>query len=353
MVSSNDTLDAIIIGGGQSGLALGYHLSRRGRSFVILDRAPELADSWRHRWDSLHLITPCPYNDLPGLPFPGQPWSFPHKSAVVAYLEAYVKTFELPVRLGHEVTRVARTATGYEVHTVEATFAAPNVVVATGAYQAPRRPAFSSGLDTFQIHSSEYRNAAQIPAGDVLVVGCGNSGAGIVQDLARSHRVHLSLGRTASRPRRILGRDIFWWGRVARLTELERDSLLARIWRSMPDTIIGTSPRALARDHGVTLHTRAVSGEGDRITFADGSAHRFQAIIWATGYRTSFPWLDVPVCDSEGAPVHQRGVTAAPGLYFLGMKWQHHVDSSLLGGVGRDAEFLATHMAATDQRAAV
>jgi putative flavoprotein involved in K+ transport len=339
--------DVIIIGGGQSGLALGYHLAQQGRRFLLLDAANQVGHAWRSRWDSLRLLTPCPYNDLPGMPFPGEPWSFPTKDEVADYLARYVRTFDLPVRLGTRVSSVRQAGDTYEVRTADATFEARNIVCATGPFQRPHLPLGTERASSslLQLHSSEYRNPSQVPPGKVLVVGAGNSGAGIARELAASHEVHLALGRTAASPRQLLGRDYFWWAHLLRLTDVTRDSWLGRKMRQGPDGIIGPGPEELAREHGLVLRPRLREVEGHRVTFEDGATLEVGTLVWATGFRPDYGWLEVPVLDANGAPVHQRGVTAAPGLYFLGLKWQYRADSSLLGGVGRDAAFLASHLA--------
>lgn len=338
--------DVLIIGGGQSGLALGHHLTRRGQRILILDAADTVGHAWRSRWDSLRLLTPCPYNDLPGMPFPGDPWTFPTKDEVADYLVQYAKTFELPVRLGTRVTSVRASGGGYEVRAADATFEARDVVCATGPFQKPHVPLDTSRASPTlrQLHSTEYRNPAGIPRGKVLVVGCGNSGAGLARELAATHEVHLSLGRTAASPRQLLGRDYFWWAHLLRLTEVTRDSWLGQKMRQGPDGIIGPGPEELAREHGIVLRPRLRELEGHRVTFEDGGSLEVDTLLWATGFRPDYSWLEVPVLDTRGVPVHQRGLTASPGLHFLGLKWQHRATSSLLGGVGRDAAFLASHI---------
>jgi len=344
--------DVIIIGGGQAGLALGYHLARQGQRFLILEAAEQVGHSWRSRWESLRLITPCPYNDLPGMPFPGDPWSFPTKDEVADYLAHYARTFELPLRLGTRVTSVRAEGGTFVVRTEDTAFEARNVVCATGPFQRPHLPLSMerASPQLVQLHSSQYRNPSQLPRGKVLVAGCGNSGAGIARELSASHEVHLALGRTAASPRRLLGRDFFWWAHLLRLTEVTIGSWLGQRMSQGPDGIIGLGPEELARAHGLVLRPRVKEVEGHRVTFVEGGALEVDAIVWATGFRPDYSWLQVPVLDAGGKPVHTRGVTAHPGLYFLGLKWLHRVNSSLLGGVGRDAAFLASHIAARSGR---
>lgn len=344
--------DVIIIGGGQAGLALGYHLARQGQRFLLLEAADQVGHSWRSRWDSLRLITPCPYNDLPGMPFPGDPWSFPTKDEVADYLAHYARTFALPLQLGARVTSVSAEGGAFVVSTADSVFEARNVVCATGPFQRPFLPlnVERASPQLVQLHSSQYRNPSQLPRGRVLVVGCGNSGAGIARELSASHEVHLALGRTAASPRRLLGRDFFWWAHLLRLTDVTIGSWLGRRMSQGPDGIIGSGPEELARAHGLVLRPRVKDVEGHRVTFVEGGTLEVDAIIWATGFRPDYSWLRVPVLDAGGKPVHTRGVTAHPGLYFLGLKWLYRANSSLLGGVGRDAAFLASHIAGRSGR---
>ena len=340
--------EVAVIGAGQAGLALGYHLSRQDRRFVILDRGDAVGSAWRNRWDSLTLFTSRRYDSLPGLPFPGDPDGYPSRDEVVSYLERYAATFELPVELDSHVHSVSRAETGFAIELDDRQIYADQVVVATGPFQAPRVPAFADGLgpDVVQMHSDGYRNPAGVPEGTVLVVGGGNTGFQIAEELSASRDAHLSVGsRQTPLPQRILGRDLFWY---LEATGLIRKSTDTRVGSRLAgrDTLIGSSPRGIRRRYGVELHPRAVAAEGSKVSFSDGSALEVQAVIWATGYRPDHSWIDLPVFDDGGRVVHQRGVTASPGLYFLGLSWQYTRGSALLGWVKDDAEYVAGQVAA-------
>jgi putative flavoprotein involved in K+ transport len=338
-----DRREVVVIGGGQAGLAIGHHLARLGRDFVILDAADEPAAAWRERWDSLTLFTPARYSGLPGLPFPGDPDHYPTRDEVVDYLTGYARRFALPVELGSRVTAVAEAAAGYRVELDDRAYEAEQVVVATGPFQVPFVPALGAQLDprVHQMHSTGYRSPRDVPYGKVLVVGGGNTGYQIAQELSESHEVHLSIGsRQTPLPQRLLGRDVF---RYLEATGLIRKSLETRIGRRMAgrDTLIGSTPRGTRR-HGVRLHGRTTGTAGAAaVTFADGERVEPGAVIWATGFRSDHSWIDAPVFGEDGRVAHRRGVTAAPGLYFLGLTWQYTRGSALLGWVGDDAEFLA------------
>jgi putative flavoprotein involved in K+ transport len=341
--------EVIVIGAGQAGLAIGRALQQRGRTFLIVDAGGEVGHVWRSRWDSLTLFTAARYSGLPGLPFPGDPDSYPTKDAAAQYLRHYASTFELPIRHNTRVSRVTRDGAGFTVHTGGETFRAAQVVVATGPFQNPVIPAIAEGIGPHipQVHSSAYRNPEQLPDGPVLVVGAANSGAQIATELHRSRPVALSSGSaTRALPQRVLGRDLFWWLTTTGLISAPGQSRLGRRFRNGGELLIGTSSRQLARA-GVTMHPRVTAADTTTVTFADGSTITPAAIVWATGYRSDYTFLDVTgAVDAAGAPIHQRGVSPVPGLYFLGLPWQHTRGSALLGFVGSDAAHIAAHITA-------
>jgi putative flavoprotein involved in K+ transport len=334
--------EVIVVGGGQAGLVAGYYLSRAGMPFLILDAERRVGEAWRRRWDSLELFTVGRYSALPGLPFPGDPERFPGKDDVADYLEQYARRFELSIRLGSPAISLARSDGGYLIETgggEPVRYEAVQVIVATGAYQRPHTPPIAGKLSgVLQLHGAEYRNPSQIP-GTVLVVGAGNSGVGIAEDLAPSHRVHLSRGTRLRRlPRRILGKSLHFWGDHLGLIGAPFQTLRGRTQRG--ELLVGTSPRHLARRFGVELHSRTVAAHDRTVRFDDGQSVEVDAVIWATGYRSDYSWIDVPVFDERGAPRHRRGVTESPGLYFLGMHGQYSRGSSLIYWVKDDAAYI-------------
>jgi putative flavoprotein involved in K+ transport len=345
---SSDDVDVLVIGAGQAGLALGWHLRQRGLSFLLVDAGPEVGHVWRSRWDSLRLFTPVEYDALPGMPFPGPAGSYPGKDQVADYLRGYASTFELPVRLDTRVTRLVRNGAKYRADTTGGVVTARQVVVATGPFQTPYTPAVSVGMgtDVHQLHSAAYRNPDELPEGPVLVVGAANSGLQIAIELAATRPVVLSAGsqQPPMLPQRFLGRDLFWWlTRTGALTRTA-DSPLARRMRSKGDLVIGTRRRDLTRA-GIDMQSRVVGAEGRIVRFADGARADFPTVVWATGYRSDYSWLDVPgLLDDTGALRHVRGLTSAPGLAFLGLPWQHTRGSALLGFVKNDAAWLADHL---------
>lgn len=341
----HERYDVVVIGAGQAGLAIGHFLGKHGSRFVILDAADSVGSAWRSRWDSLVLFTPRRYDALPGLAFPGDPDGYPTRDEVIAYLERYTAHFQLPIALSSPVRSLTRKGDVFALETGEKRISASQVVVATGPFQVPNMPALAAALsdEVFQAHSTGYRRPADVPEGRVLVVGGGNTGFQIAKELAASREVHLAIGsRQKPLPQRLLGRDLFWWLTKLGLLSKTVNTRLGRRLQTR-DTLIGSSPRE-ARRRGVQVRARAVRAGGRTIGFADGSELEFDAVIWATGYRPDHSWIELPVTDDDGRLRHRRGVTEVPGLYFLGLSWQHTRGSALLGFVADDAEFIAAQI---------
>jgi putative flavoprotein involved in K+ transport len=341
-------LDVLVIGGGQSGLAIGHYLAKRDLRFQIVDSGAELGSVWRSRWDSLRLFTSGRYDNLPGLPFPAAANDYPGKDEVADYLRAYAAEFDLPVRLNTTVTSMVRADDGsYLIKAGVDLLEASQVVVATGPFQAPFTPPAAARFapDVHQLHSADYRRPAQIPPGRVLVVGAANSGCQIALELAATHAVDLAVGKHIPVvPQRPLRRDIWWWASGLRLDRVTAESRLGRRLAGR-DQIVGTGPRRLARQ-GVTVRPRVDAVSGRTVSFADGSRADYDVVVWATGFNTDDSWIDVPDATDDSGRLRQvRGVTPSPGLYTLGRSWQHTRGSALLGWVGNDAAYLAEQIA--------
>jgi putative flavoprotein involved in K+ transport len=345
----------VVVGAGQAGLALGYFLKQQGRQFTILEARDAPAAAWRARWDSLRLFTPVRYDSLPGRRFPGDPDSYPRRDEVVAYLTEYASAFELPVELGRAVQAVRPANEGYIVELEDDAYVADQVVLATGPFQVPRVPPITRPLEPgiTQFHSAAYRRPDQLPPGPVLVVGGGNTGFQIAEELSHSHEVHLSIGsRQTPLPQRIAGRDLFDYLQALRIMRVTVDSRLGQRLRYR-ETLIGSSPRAARRRYGIRLRGRTIEADGSEVVFADGSRLAPASVIWATGFAVDHSFVQVPVFDDAARLMHRRGVTAAPGLYFLGLTWQHTRGSALLGWVEDDARFIAQRIAESAPRGAV
>ena len=404
-------IDTVIVGGGQAGLAMSYYLTQEGREHVMLERAPAVANAWRNqRWDSFTLVTPNFQVQMPGAEYDGDdPDGFMSLAEVVEYFDKYVERFRLPVHCGVNVVSVEKIGEKYAVRTSEKNYEAENVVIATGLYQSPRIPAFSVELPSsiLQLHSMEYKNPSTLPEGAVLVVGTGQSGAQIAQELYQSGRkVYLSIGSAGRVPRRYRGKDINeWFTRIGMFdTKVEELKSAADKFHPHPQISGKNGGQSLnlhqfARDGVVLLgHVRdahdgklilspdlkktlaavdqfeidALKKVDDYISRAglaapaesiprlmDGyqqevltelnlEAPGISTVIWATGYNFDFSLVKLPVVDSDGYPIQKRGVTRYPGLYFLGLPWLYSRRSGILFGVGDDAAYLAAHIAERD-----
>lgn len=348
--------DVVIIGGGQAGLALGHQLANRGTAFVIVDAGGGAGDSWRARWDSLRPFTPAGLDALPGLAFPGDPDRLPTKDEVADYLAEYNARFDLPVRWRTRVRRLTTAGDAYVLETSDGALTARQVVIATGPFRRPWRPGVARQLDesVHQVHSSAYQSPDELPDGPVLVVGGGNSGLQIAAELAATRPTTLSVGsRHPYLPQRVAGRNVFRWARPLGLMSISRSSPLGRYLRRQKEVVVGLTPRRLRRRPGVSLTSRIVACLGVSVISAGGSVHRPRSVIWATGYVPDFDWVDLPVVDADGWIGQERGYTASPGLYTLGVPWQRTNASALITGVGSDAVLLAQEISADAGRTAV
>jgi putative flavoprotein involved in K+ transport len=406
MTLETTSVDTLVVGAGQAGIAMSEHLSRLGVPHLVLERA-RIAERWRTgRWDSLVANGPAWHDRFPNLEFASDPDGFASKEEVADYFVAYAEKFDAPIRTGVEVKKVVRNAgrPGFTIETSAGTLEANRVVVATGPFQRPVIPPIAPASErVVQIHSADYRNPQQLPAGNVLVVGAGSSGVQIADELQRSGRqVYLSVGPHDRPPRGYRGRDFCWWLGVLG----EWDAEVMRPGKEHVTIAVSGARgghtvdfRRLAHQ-GVTLVGLTQSFDGDMVTFqpdlaeniargdenylslldaADAYAARnglvlpeepearmippdpaclthpladldlakagVTSIIWATGYATDFKWLQVDAFDDKGKPKHQRGVSKEPGVYFLGLPWLSRRGSAFIWGVWHDAKHVADHIA--------
>jgi putative flavoprotein involved in K+ transport len=355
-----ERFETVIVGGGQSGLVVGYHLAKRGRSFVILDAGERVGDAWRSRWDSLRLFTPARYDGLPGMRFPGSGSAFPTKNEMADFLEAYAKRFDLPIRTGVRVDALSKEGDTFLVSAGDRRFESENVVVAMTNYQKPKVPPFARELDPgiVQIHSSEYRSPAQLKDGPVLVVGAGNSGAEIALEVAPTHRTMMSGKESGHVPFRIEGFvALFVLVRIIRLLGQHVITVRTPVGRKlrpkilrMASPLIRVKPKDLIAA-GIERVPRVVGAEDGLPLLEAGRVLDVTNVIWSTGYHPGFSWIDLPVFAGDGAPMHERGIVGGePGLYFVGLKFLYAMTSDTITGVARDAERIAKHIASRAAR---
>jgi putative flavoprotein involved in K+ transport len=357
-MSMRKYIETVIVGGGQMGLTAGYHLAKRGRPFVILDANERVGDAWRKRWDSLRLFTPAVFSRLPGLPLDMPRWSFPTKDELADYLESYAAHFELTVRTGLEVGRLTKADGRFVVSAGDESFEAENVIVATGAHNIPKTPVFAAELDPriVQLHSSAYRNPSQLQEGGVLLVGAGNSGAELAVELRRSRRVLLAgpkIGEIPVKHGTLPARLGFRVFRFLGHRVIKRSNAFGRkIGMKMiseADPLIRTRSKELEAA-GVERVPRVTGIKHGRPVLEDGRVLDVANVIWCTGFRTDFVWIDLAVFDEDGEPKHVRGVVESePGLYFLGLVFLYSLSSDVLPGCGRDAAYVAKHIAAREK----
>jgi putative flavoprotein involved in K+ transport len=349
VTAKRETFDVIVIGGGQAGLSVGYHLARAGARFVILDANERVGDGWRKRWDSLRLFTPAKFDGLDGMPFPGPRNYFPTKDEMASYLETYAHRFKLPVRSGVRVERLFKRGARYVVAAGDLELEADHVVVAMAKYQRATVPAFAVALsnDITQLHSADYRNPGQLRPGGVVLVGAGNSGADIALDVARAgHKTWMAgrdTGQLPFRPERFFGRN-FFMPLLLRLvfrhvltvkTPMGRKVRPVLLSQGGPRIRVKASDLAAAR---VERAPRVVGVRDGQPLLDDGRTLAVTNVIWCSGFHPGFDWIELPIFDEHGEPRHRSGVIEGqPGLFFVGLPFLHSMSSSMIHGVGRDA----------------
>lgn len=351
---SGNRHDTVVIGGGQAGLITGYALKQHGNDFVILDAGSRIGDSWRNRWDSLRLFTQAFMNGLPGMAFPGDGNAFVSKDDVADFLETYATEMALPIRLNTRVERLGHDGEHFVIDTGDDTLIANNVIVAMADYQKPAVPAFAQDLDPSitQLHSSQYKSPDQLQDGPVLVVGLGNSGADIALDVAQKHETTVSGTESGSVPFRLEG----WFGRFigsrlvrfAMVRVLNTSTPIGR--RARPNLmkkgppLVRVRPKEL-KEAGVSRVGRTIGIDDGKPRTEDGDTFDVTNVIWCTGYRHGFDWIDLPVFDDDHQPAHQRGIVAeVPGLYFVGLFFLHAMWSETITGVQPDVQHIVNHL---------
>lgn len=340
-------VDVLVVGAGQAGLGTGFWLSRQTRaSYLIVDAAPRAGQSWCYRWDNLTLFTPRRFSALPGLRFPTGPDPYPSRDETAGYLARYARRHDLPVRWNTRIHQVTLSGGGFVAATDRGTIRARHVVIATGPFHGPALPSVTADLDSAvrQLHSSSYRRPADIPTSDVLVVGGGNSAAQLACELAATHSVTVASPREPwYLPERILGISLYWWIYLTGILNADADSAVARHVRRRGDAIIGRDlARLVAAGRVRLLPHRVVAARGSTVELADGTALTPGTVLWCTGFRPDYRWLQVPgALDPEGRPRQRGGASPVLGLHWMGLPWQTRLNSSIIDGVDRDARALA------------
>lgn len=342
-------LDYVIIGGAQAGLSMAYHLKKMDKKFIVLDGEEEIGASWMNRWDSLKLFTPTEYNHLPGFKFDAPKGHYPSKVEVGNYFKQYVKEFDIPVQLNTLVTSVRKTEEGFYVTHKAGEIQAKNVIVATGPFHIPYTPPCHTKISEsiLQMHSNYYKGTRQLQQGDALVVGGGDSGYQILDEISKdeSRTVYFS-GETKvkSIPQQFLGKTLWWWFTVTGFLSYTKYSWIGKKISSLPQPIIGTDVKEVLSRKNVITEGRTKDAINNDIIFEGKKVSTIKNIVWATGYRPNFEWIESLELDSNHYPKNYRGVSNMEGLYFIGLPWMYTRGSATLGGVSKDASYLADIM---------
>ena len=342
-------LDYVVIGGAQAGLSMAYHLQKMNKKFVVIDGENEIGASWLNRWDSLKLFTPTEYNHLPGLKFDAPKGHYPTKVEVANYFKSYVKEFNIPVQLNTLITSVRKTEKGFHITHKDGEIKAKNVVIATGPFHIPYTPPCHTKVseNTLQMHSNYYKTADQLQEGDALVVGGGDSGYQILNEISKneSRTVYFSGDTTVrSLPQHILGKTLWWWFTLVGFLSYSKYSWIGKKINSSTQPVIGTDVKGILARKNVIAVGRTKDALNDKVIFENKKVSSIKNIIWATGYRPNFKWIEGLELDANSYPKNHRGVSNIKGLYFIGLPWMYTRGSATLGGVSKDASYLAKIM---------
>jgi putative flavoprotein involved in K+ transport len=342
--------DYIIIGAAQAGLSMAYHLQKMNKKFIILDGEKEIGASWLNRWDSLKLFTPTEYNHLPGMKFPAQKGHYPSKVEVAKYFKDYVNKFRFSVQLNTLVTSVSKNSNGFIVKFKDGQLESTNVIVATGPFHTPYTPLCSKDIseEVLQMHSNYYKGIHQLKKGDALVVGSGDSGFQILDELSKDgdRKVFFSGDiNIKSIPQQILGKTLWWWFHLFGLLSVNKYSRIGKKLSSISQPIIGTDVKEILSRKNVFHVERTTAANSNGIVFGDAkNIDSIKNVVWATGYRPNFSWIEDIELDDKKYPENYRGVSPLKGLYFIGLPWMYTRGSATLGGVSKDAEYLSNYI---------
>jgi putative flavoprotein involved in K+ transport len=342
----NNMLDYVVIGGAQAGLAIAYHLKKMNKKFIVVDGENEIGASWLNRWDSLKLFTPTEFNHLPGLKFNASKGHYPTKFEVASYFKSYVEKFKIPLQLNTLITSVRKTEKGFFISHKEGEIEAQNIIIATGPFHTPYTPPCHTKLSgsVLQMHSNYYQGAHQLQEGDALVVGGGDSGYQILNEISKdkSRTVYFSGDtKVKSIPQHILGKTIWWWFTLLGFLSVSKYSWIGKKLNTSTQPVIGTDVKEILSRKNVIASGRTKDALNNEVIFEEMKVSTIKNIVWATGYRPNFTWIEGLELDADSYPKNYRGVSNITGLYFIGLPWMYTRGSATLGGVSKDASYLA------------
>lgn len=341
-------LDFIIVGAAQAGLSMAYYLNKMGKEYIVVDKETEVGASWLNRWDSLKLFTPSEFNNLPGMDFPAEKGYYPTKKDVAEYFKNYVSEFNIEVRLNTLIKQVNKKEDYFILKHQNGEIKTQNVIIATGPFHIPYIPSFSKKIpdDVFQIHSNYYKNPGQLKEGSAMVVGAGDSGFQILDEVSQTNRTTYFSGATDVRvlPQEILGKTLWWWFTKIGFLSFSRKTWLGKKLSQSKQPIIGTDVKGILKRDNVIPVGKTKNAKGEIIVTENRKIDNLKNIVWATGYRPNFSWIDGLELTKDGYPKHHRGISNIEGLYFIGLPWLHTRGSATLGGIKNDAEYLTDYI---------
>jgi len=339
--------DYIIIGAGQAGLAMAYYLNKQRANYIVVDANSEIGAPWLKRWDSLKLFTPSEFNNLPGMNFPHEKGHYADKYEVAKYLKSYVKKFNIPVAFNQKVSSLKKENDYFIVKGESQIYKTKNVIVATGPFHTPFTPPCHTNIskDIFQIHSEHYKSPSQLQNGATLVVGAGDSGVQILEEISNTDREVYFSGNTniTSIPQEILGKTLWWWFKKVGFLTAHKYSWVGKKLSTGGQPIIGTDVKSLFKKSNITCVGRTLGANLDTITFEKEKISNIKNIVWATGFKPNFDWIENIKLDDSHYPTNFRGVSEIEGLYYLGLPWLYTRGSATLGGVKKDAKYLSKY----------
>ena len=338
--------DYIIVGAAQAGLSMAYELKQLNKKILILDKESEVGASWLRRWDSLKLFTPTEFNNLKGLEFPAKKGHYPNKYEVADYFKKYVAKFNFPLQLNTLVEHIDKKDGIFKLTTDDGDFFAYQVIIATGPFHIPYTPRFSEKIDSdiYQSHSNYYKNPDKLNDGPSLVVGAGDSGYQILDEISEytNHKVYFAGDTNVSTlPQEIMGKTLWWWFTKLGYLDFSKKSWFGKYISQGKQPIIGTDVKGILKRKNVIPVGKCLNAEENTIVTEKKEINDIENIVWATGYRPNFTWIDGLELDKDGYPIHERGVSNIKGLYFIGLPWLHTRGSATLGGIKKDATYLS------------
>ena len=338
--------DFVIIGAAQAGLSMAYHLKKNDKDFLIIDKENEIGASWLNRWNSLKLFTPTEFNHLEGMPFPAPKGHYPDKYEVANYFKAYAAKFDFPVQLNTLAESIEKSGDGFVVKTSEGDVKCKEVIIATGPFHIPYTPKFHNNIseDIFQIHSNYYKSPDQLQDGETLVVGGGDSGFQILDEISKhTENTTYFSGNTDIRtlPQEILGKTLWWWFTITGFLSFSKNSWIGKRISSSKQPIIGTDVQDILDRNNVKTVGYTIDASQNTVKTTKKTLSNIKNIVWATGYKPNFKWINNIELTKDGYPKHHRGISTTKGLYFIGLPWLHTRGSATLGGIKKDAKYLA------------